>query len=174
MSKTQTPCGLQADSTAVCREAGGGVTQQNFRPTTSQSVPMFDFSFIDESLTDYWWDEGLLQSHAQLSKFSEVEWKELAVSWQLQSEEWQDRLAYILDDPSSPRHVGLLLFMLKKGGNVVSLRAAEVLRGMPFEIVKQVTVSQAQALSIPLREAIAFESINTIVERVAPPSKAKS
>jgi hypothetical protein len=133
---------------------------------------MFDPGFIDVSLEDFWWDEGFLQSQAQLSRFSEAEWKELMVSWKLQSEEWQDRLAYILDDFSSIRNVELLLIMLENGENGVSLRAAEALRGMPFQVVKRALVSQAKAMSVSFHDANTLESINAIIARAANGSKA--
>lgn len=127
---------------------------------------MFDPHFIDEVTIDYWYDEGFRQSQEALANFTESEWKNLFQSWKMQSEEWQERLAYILGDGNSIQHTELLFYMLREGEKNISLSATESLRSISLEAGKQACISHAKNLAISTSEIEECDSINKLIELV--------
>ena len=94
---------------------------------------MFDLSFIDTSSTDCWYDDGCVISQRSMQAFDDRQWNYLADHWQMQSEQWQERLAYILG--GNAREAGILLAMCRANSNEVRMTARESLRDMPFDVV---------------------------------------
>lgn len=90
--------------------------------------------------------------------FDERQWSYLANHWQMQSEEWQERLAYILG--GNAKEACILLAMCLADSNEVRMTAKESLRDMPFDIV----VEALRTFTAPSSRAIQrYASVNDIL-----------
>lgn len=120
---------------------------------------MFDPSFIDtSSVIDYWYDEGCVISQRSMQAFDDRQWSYLADHWKMQSEEWQERLAYILG--GNAREAGMLLSMCRADSNEVRMTAKESLRDMPFDMVLE---ALSTFTSPSLRAIQGYTSVNDIL-----------
>jgi len=129
---------------------------------------MIDFSFIDVTSVDYWYDEGYVQSQRALRRLTGSEWEGLARGWRSQSLEWQDRLAYILGDGLELRESELLVDMYAAGPPDVAMTAAEGLRSMPLEHLRTAVARQQLSGGATCRDWEHCASANALLKLVAP------
>lgn len=128
---------------------------------------MIDMTFIGEDGADYWYDLGFVDSQHALRCLKDSQWKELTAAWPTQSLEWQDRLAYILGAASATREVDLLVDMYVLGSRDTVLRAAETLRTIPMERVRDAALRRL-ADRLEASDAIgARVSVNSLLELLA-------
>ncbi len=128
---------------------------------------MIDKTFFGEDGADYWYDLGFVDSQHALRCLTDSQWKELAATWSTQSLEWQDRLAYILGADSATREVDLLVDMYVLGPRDTVLRAAETLRTIPMERVRDAALRRL-AGRLEASDAVgACVSVNSFLELFA-------
>lgn len=127
---------------------------------------MIDPRFIDEVSVDYWYDEDFLQSRNVLRAFSDSQWHELSQLWQLQSQEWQERLAYILGDSLLLREATLLVNMYRTASPSIALSAAESLRNMDVLTIREAIFQVTENRSVVER----CNSINELLHVITPPN----
>lgn len=129
---------------------------------------MIDFSFIDVTSVDYWYDEGYAQSQRALRCLTGSEWEGLARAWASQPLEWQDRLAYILGDGLELRESELLVDVYVAGHPDVAMTAAEGLRSMSLEHLRMAVARRLLSGSAACRDWEHCASANELLQLVAP------
>lgn len=85
---------------------------------------------------ELWYEFGVPQTRTLLANFTDREWRELSDVWRRQSEEWQDRLAYVLGYGDPGYEVPQLMRMIVEGGKEVALTARDSLRNIGAATVK--------------------------------------
>jgi len=128
---------------------------------------MIDTTFIGEDGADYWYDLGFVDSQHALRRQTDLQWTELTAAWSMQSLEWQDRLAYILGADSATREVDLLVDMYVLGPRDTVLRAAETLRTIPVERVRDAAFRRLAGRPEASDAIGARVSVNPLLELLA-------
>lgn len=85
---------------------------------------------------EIWYEFGVAEARTLLAGLSADDWRELSGVWKQQSEQWQDRLAYVLGNGDARYEVPQLMRMIAGGEKEVALTARDSFRGIAAEAVK--------------------------------------
>lgn len=85
---------------------------------------------------EIWYEFGVDRARSLLTNFTVEDWRELSVIWKQQSEEWQEKLAYVLGIGKPRYEVSQLMRMILEGEKEVALTARESFRNIDAETVK--------------------------------------
>ena len=86
---------------------------------------------------EVWYELGVAEARTLLAKLTAHDWRELSGIWKHQSEQWQDRLAYVLGNGNARYEVPQLMRMVAGGEKEVALTARDSLRGIDAGAVKE-------------------------------------
>lgn len=100
---------------------------------------------------DYWYDEGFLIAHEMMLEFDNADWLQLQNEVSMKDADWQEKLAYSIDEDCGKEGLIVLLKLLESTDDEVLVTSIDALRSFQIEKYRTIISIQPKIVDIATR-----------------------